>query len=122
MSTFLNDDRVHIHNLNRAKANNNLIGVVRGTNGDKLNERYKVFVVNLDKSILIKAVNLRHSNCFSEINSILRHLAKDEKCKMIARYDTLEQAENVMVEKFKNVMPEEEARAFFRLIMPTEQD
>ena len=81
---FKVNDRVFIQELIKADHLNNLIGTVKGKVENS--RRYKVLVAHLNKTVLIKPSNMSLATARNEIESILRHLAKDQKCAFMPRF------------------------------------
>ena len=71
------NDRVFIHGLIKANHLNNLIGIVQ--NQVKNSPRLEILIVHLDKTVSIKPDNISIATARNEIESILQHLARDQK-------------------------------------------
>ena len=83
-TTFKKNDKVYIHGLVKAKKLNKLMGIIVGK--VEGTTRLAVMIPLSNKCAKIKAVNMSHATTIDEIESILQHLAKDQKCAFLRRF------------------------------------
>eukprot|EP01084_Bolivina_argentea_P299989 517166_1 len=83
--SFKKNDIVFIRDLKTAKHLNNRIGIVQHVVKKTATMRYKTIVTSLKKAVSIKPENIVYATNINEIEAILRHLGKDEKCAMVSQ-------------------------------------